>query len=132
RGWELDLEQLAFRPPEDKKAPAEASDPQKSEGSWWQAFWQPVPPRLIDRDEALMHLLHAGLLADSQVAPLRHIIRWQNSQAAGLIAAGNTWASPVALCDAHFRLALFGPRSSEADQQAIQGSPGDRLVTAFI
>jgi hypothetical protein len=131
RGWELELAQLAFHPPEEKKAPAEAFDAEKSERNWWEAFWVTAPPRSIDRDETLLNLLHAQLLADQRLAPLRHKSRWENTQAAGLIAAANTWASPVALCDAHLRLAFFGPQLPEEGSPAVQPAPLDRLVAAF-
>src|SRR5579883_479189 len=133
RGWELDLDQLAFHPLEEKKAPAEAFDPEKAERYWWEEFWKPAPSRSIDRDEALLNLLQAQMLGDEHIALLRHKSRWENSQAAGLIAAANTWSSPVALCDAHLRLSFFGPQLPEEGEgsQPIPPSPLDRLVAAF-
>lgn len=126
RGWELNLDRLAFHPAEDKKAPAEAFDPQESPRSWLQVFWKPAPPRSIDRAEALMHLLHAEAL--QREAPVRHLIRWQNSQAAGFVAAANAWAFPNALCEAPIRLALFGPQLRDDGSQSVQLSPMDRMV----
>src|SRR5579875_494796 len=117
RSWQLDLNRLAFHPAPDKKAPAEAPDPQATR-SWWDAFWKAAPPRSIDRDEALLHLLHAEALA--RLAPLQHRSHWENSQAAALIGAAGAWASPLALCDASLRIALVGPQAS-----------GDRLAATL-
>jgi len=126
RGWQLDLNQLAFHPPEDKKAPAEAVDPQAAGRSWWEAFWKDAPLRSLDRDEALMHLLHAEAL--QRWAPLQHLNCWENSQAAGLLGAAAAWVSPVALCDASLRLALFRPQLPEEGSQTARLSPLDRMV----
>jgi hypothetical protein len=129
RGWEMDLARRAFHPDQDKKAPAESVDPQESAGAWWQAFWKPVPPRSIDRDEALMYLLYAEAL--QREAPLRHLTRWVNSQTAALVAAGSTWASPTALCDAQIRLALTGLQFPEEAPASARPSPLDRLAVGF-
>jgi hypothetical protein len=128
-GWELDLDRLAFHPDENKKAPVQPVDSQESPGSWWQAFWKPAPARSIDRDEALMHLLHAEAL--QRQAPLKHLFGWESSQSAALVAAAGSWASPIALCDAQFRLVLLGAQLPEDGSPPVRIAPLDRLAMAF-
>ncbi len=127
RGRELDLDRLAFHPAEDKKAPAKAFDPQESGRAWFEAFWKPAPPRSIDRDEARMHLLHAEAL--QREAPVRHMIRWLNSEAAGFVAAANAWTFPNAFGDAPLRLALFGLSRPGDDARSAPPTPMDRMVS---
>jgi hypothetical protein len=107
RGRQLDLNHLAFRPPEDKKAPPQSSDQEPEERPWWEAFWKPAPPRPIDQDEANLHLFHAEALRRS--APDRHKFAWESSQLAALIGAAGGWAGPGGLFDARVRLTLLRP-----------------------
>lgn len=129
RGWQVDLNRLAFHPAKDKKAPTEASPPQAALRSWWDDFWKAASPRSLDRDEALMHLLHAEAL--ERLAPLRHLSDWENSQAAGLIGAAGAWTSPNAALDAPLRLALFRPHVPEDGARAAAPSPVDRMVMSL-
>ena len=71
RGWEVDLNRLAFRPAEDKVAGRDAPAREPRSRRWWEAFWEPAPPRPIDRDEATLHLLQADALRGS--AHARHV-----------------------------------------------------------
>jgi hypothetical protein len=130
RSWQLDLNRLAFHPAEDKKAPPEAPDPQAATSSWWDVFWKAAPSRSLDRDEALLHLLHAEAL--ERLMPSRHLSQWENSQAVGLIGAAAAWASPAgALYDAPLRLTLFRPQSPEDGPATGSLSPLDRMAAAL-
>ena len=121
RGWQLDLNRLAFHPAEDKKAPAEAPAPQ-AERPWWEVFWKAAPLRSIDRDEALFHLLHAEAL--ERLAPLRHLRCWQNSQTAGLLGAAGAWTSPPhALYETSFRLALLHVQAPQEGPASVPSEP---------
>jgi tetratricopeptide (TPR) repeat protein len=128
RSWQLNLHQLAFHPAEDKKAPPEAPNPQAATPAWWDVFWKAAPPRSIDRDEALLHLLHAEAL--ERLVPSRHLSQWENSQVVGLIGAAAAWASPSqALSDAPFRLTLLRPQSPE--DSAGRLSSLDRMAVSL-
>ncbi len=59
---ELDLDQLAYHPAPDKKAPPEPSAGKPEERSLWDAFWKPALPRPIDQEEATLQLFHAEAL----------------------------------------------------------------------
>jgi tetratricopeptide (TPR) repeat protein len=109
RGQQLDLNYLAFHPPEDKKAPPKPSDREPEERQWWEAFWKPTPRRPINQDEANLHLFHADALRKS--APGRHQLAWESRQAAALVGAAGGWAGPVGLLDAGLRLTLLRPQS---------------------
>ena len=126
RGWELDLNRLAFHPAEDKKAPRTRPDREPEPRRWWEAFWKPAPPRPPDRDEAALHLLHAEALRRS--APYRHLAAWEDSQSAALVGAAGTWAGPGALVDAHLRLVLLRPQVPQARAGADTLPALDRLV----
>jgi hypothetical protein len=110
-GRQLDLEQLAFHPSADKKAPERGPNDEPQPRQWWDAFWQPIRPRPIDQDEATLHLFHAEALRQS--APRRHIAVWMNVQSAALVGAAAGWAGPGGLLDARLRLARLGPKIPE-------------------
>ncbi len=129
RGWQVDLNRLAFHPAPDKKAPGETVDPQASPRNWWDDFWKADSSRSLDRDEALMHLLHAEAL--QRQAPLRHVKGWENSQAAALVGAATSWTFPSAAMDASLRLALFGPQTLVDGSRTAQAAPLDRMVVAL-
>lgn len=126
RGWQLDLHRLAFDPAEDKKAPHEASVRESPERHWWDDWWKAVPPRSIDREDALLYLFHAEILQHG--APLRHFIAWEGGQEAGLLAAAAGWTSLASLCDAPLRLLRFGPRRAEAGAKTDRPSPLERMT----
>jgi hypothetical protein len=128
RGLELDVNRLAFRPEADRRAPrqqAEEAEPRRR----WDAFWRPAPPRPIDRDEATLYLLYAGVLQQS--APLRHEAAWEASQSAGLVAAAARWTFPGSLTDAALRLVLMQPQLPPPGS-TLDDLPGlDRLALAY-
>src|SRR5262249_4132800 len=122
---QLDLDQLAFRPAPDKKAPPRAPNRRPEARPWWEAFWKPMPPRPIDQDEATLHLFHAESLRLS--APLRHMHAWESSQFAALAGAAGGWAGPGALPDAGLRLALLWPRMPEPGARYDTLPPADQF-----
>jgi tetratricopeptide (TPR) repeat protein len=111
RGWELEVNRLAFHPEADKKAPQKPVARAAQGRRWWEAFWKPAPPRPIERDEATLHLLHAEALR--RTAPLRHLMSWEATQSAALIAAAGNWTVPRSLPDAQLRLLLWRPPLSQ-------------------
>jgi hypothetical protein len=111
RGLELDLDALAFQPGT-RKAPRKAPTQEPEVRLWWEAFWKPAPPRLIGRDEAMLHLLHAEALR--QASPDRNVPAWEASQLAGLLGTAGTWTGPNALLDACVRRVLIRPPTESA------------------
>src|SRR5207248_140687 len=111
RGWQEDLNRLAFHPPDDKKAPPKPSARAPQPRRWWDAFWQPGRPAPADQEQATLPLFHAEVLRRS--APRRHRALWENSQSAGLVGAAGGWAGAGALLDARLRLTLLRPLEPE-------------------
>jgi hypothetical protein len=109
RGWELDLNRLAFHPADDKRAPREQPERAPEPRHWWDAFWRPAPPPTLDRDEAKLLLLHAEALWRSAATPYRRLAAWEAGQTAALVGAAGGWAGPAALLDADLRLVLARP-----------------------
>ncbi|HZY83432.1 MAG TPA: hypothetical protein VFE78_01265, partial [Gemmataceae bacterium] len=109
RGWELDLNRLAFHPADDKKAPHERPERAPEPRHWWDAFWRPAPPPTLDRDEAKLLLLHAEALRRSETTIYRRLTAWDGAQTAALVGAAAGWSGPTALLDAELRLALARP-----------------------
>lgn len=105
--WELNLDRLAFQPVQEARAPWAGPMEETRPRRWWDVFWQPAPPRPIERDEAALHLLHAEALRRS--APSRHLAAWEASSSAGLVGAALSWNGPGAFADAHLRLVLLRP-----------------------
>jgi tetratricopeptide (TPR) repeat protein len=103
----LNFDRLALQPGPGERAPPArpATDPQPR--LWWEAFWKPAPPRPIERDAALFHLLHAQAAQAS--APYREVIGWETAQLAGLV--GSAWSAtgPAGLLDVETRLVFFRP-----------------------
>ncbi len=97
RSWQLDMNRLAFHPVPQKHAPSTMPDQEPEVRQWWEAFWKPLPPRSIDREEAMLHLFHAEALRRS--APARRQIQWQGSQLAAVVGAASGWTGPVSLLD---------------------------------
>jgi hypothetical protein len=129
RGWELDLDHLAFHPAPDKKAPRKAPDREPGQRPWWNAFWEPASPRPIDRDEATLHLLHAEVVRRS--APVRHLTAWETTQSAALIGAAGTWIEPRSLIDAQLRLVLLRPPLPEQGSTERLPSSLSQLTLAW-
>jgi hypothetical protein len=121
RDWQVDVDALAFRPAEGKRAPRSAPDREPEVRQWWEAFWKPVPPRPIDQEEATLRLFHAEALR--RYAPQRRIEAWEPGQSAALVAASAGWEGPGALFDARMRLALVRPQlpKSAAGYYALPG-----------
>jgi tetratricopeptide (TPR) repeat protein len=126
RGWQLDLNGLAARPAEDKKAPRKSPEREPEVRAWWEAFWKPAPPRPIDRDEATLHLFHAEALRGT--APYRHQSAWQQAQAAACLGAAAGWAGPADILDAHRRLTLFLPLTTAPGAHFSSLPPTDQLA----
>jgi len=128
RGWELDPIQLAFSP-QNRKAPATRPKGEAESRPWYAAFWQPAPPRPVDREEASLYLLHAEVLRGS--APRRHLTIWEMSQSAAFVAAAGGWFGPSSLLDPYGRLVLFRPRLPRAGQAVGSLPPFDQLALKF-
>ena len=107
RGLEIDLNQLAFHPVDDKKAPRNRPERELAAPRWYDSLWKAQPPRPPDVDEAALHLLHAELLGSN--APQRNLLSWESSKIAGLVAAAAAWTVPDGLINAHQRLVFFRP-----------------------
>lgn len=129
RGWEVNVDRLAFHPAEAKKAPAVSLETPETQ-PWWHAFWKAAPSRSTDRGEALLHLLHAQALRGQ--APMKTLTVWSYSQAAALVAAANTWSFPTALGDAELRLGTLGLQLSADGRQPEQPSPLELLTMGFL
>jgi tetratricopeptide (TPR) repeat protein len=125
----LDLERLAFGPSGVRKAPRTGPAREPEAREWWEAFYKPTPPRLLDRDEATLHVLHAKALLG--LAPLRHQHAWEASQWLGLIGAAGPWAGSGALMDTHVRLALFQPPMPKPDSGLDDVPAVTKLVQAY-
>ena len=119
-GPKLDLEHLAFHPPDDKKAPSKPPERQAEPRRWWQAFWKRLPRQTVDGEEAAFHLFHAELLRRS--APERHMAVWETGLSASLIGASLGWSGPTDLFDARVRLSLLKAQTPEPGA-SIEESP---------
>jgi hypothetical protein len=113
-GWELDLDQLAFRPADAKRAPHEKPERAPEPRHWWDAFWRPAPPPTAARDEARLLLLQAEARRGGPAAAYRRLAAWEAGQAAALVGAAGAWPGPAALLDADLRLVLVRPPLPEA------------------
>src|SRR5262249_2761966 len=110
----------------DRKAPRQVADQGTESRRWWDAFWKPSPPRLIDRDEAMLHLLHAEALR--RAAPQRRLSAWEAGQAAALVRAAGGWGGPGSRFGASLRLVLFRPPLPEAGPAGGDVPPLSRLA----
>ncbi len=120
-GWELDLQQLALRPPPAKLAPRHRPEQDAEARRWWDAFWKPAPARSFARDEASVYLLRAESLR--LAALLRHLVAWESSQAAGMAASARGWTSTTCFMQAALGIEVFRPQlPHEADKSAL--APG--------
>jgi tetratricopeptide (TPR) repeat protein len=126
RGWQVDLDRLAFHPTDDQRAPRRPADRGPAVRPAWEAFWKPARPRPLDQEEATLHLFHAEALR--RLAPPRHLALWEASASAGLVAAAGGWAGPGALLDAHLRLTFLRPRVPEPGARFDTLPPPDGLV----
>ncbi|HBI43629.1 MAG TPA: hypothetical protein DDY78_12385 [Planctomycetales bacterium] len=106
REIELDLNQLAFHPAPDKKAPPKPSAGKPEAPPIWDAFWKPSPPRPIDQEEANLRLFHADALLRSVGPRQQALAGWEAGQTAALVCAAGGWAGPASLFDARVRLTM--------------------------
>jgi tetratricopeptide (TPR) repeat protein len=125
-GRGLDLDRLAFQPSREQQAPRKRPDQELQARHWWEAFWKPAPPRPIERDEAMLCLLHAESLRRS--APQRRLLAWESSQLAGLVGAAGGWTGPAPLLDADLRLVLLRPPLPETNTEKAALPPRSRAV----
>jgi tetratricopeptide (TPR) repeat protein len=108
RGWEQDLNRLAFHPSEDKKAPRAGPDDDPERWHFWKAFWKPAPRRSIDQDETRLYLLYAEAVRGSALTG--HVAAWQAGQLVALIGGAGGWTGTPGLVDAHVRSVFIQPR----------------------
>ena len=99
RGWELDINHLAFHPTQQSRAPRKGPDREPKQRHWWEAFWKPAPRRTAESNEATFYLLYAEALRKSE--PLaraedrRRLVAWNGFQALGLLGAAGGWPAPA-------------------------------------
>jgi hypothetical protein len=120
----LDLDRAAFSL-DSPKAAREGPDRKPEPRRWWQAFFKPFPPRTIDRDEATLRLFHAEALR--RLPPLHHLAVWENSQAAGLVAAQRPGLGVGAIADFTIRRLLFQPLTNDSAPSPPTGFDRARL-----
>jgi hypothetical protein len=105
KGWEVDVEQLAFNPAADKRAPREGPEEHRR---WWDAFWKPaLPLQSLDRDEAMLYLHLAE--ASRRWAPYRLYRAWVASQYGALVAAAHSSTGPGRCVEAQLRCIIAQP-----------------------
>jgi tetratricopeptide (TPR) repeat protein len=112
--WQLDearLNQLAFHPAADRRAPREPPAGPAEARPWWEALWKPVPPRSLDHEAATLDLFCAEALR--RTAPGRHWALWQNVQAVSLIGTAGGWVGPADLLTADVAIERVRPRRPE-------------------
>jgi tetratricopeptide (TPR) repeat protein len=123
------LNHLAFHPLPSQRAPGKAVEREPEERLWWEAFWKPVPPRLVEQEEATLHLKRADVLARS--APQHHQLLWDNVQFSSLLASAAGWSDWTALIDARLHLALVKPLTPGPDREYASLPVIDRLAHAW-
>ncbi|HEV3236488.1 MAG TPA: hypothetical protein VGZ25_05840 [Gemmataceae bacterium] len=126
RIWQWNLDQLAFRPAQEKKAPHPADNRQPEPRSWWDAFLKPLPSRSIDRDEATFYLFYSEALLRS--SRYRLLNTWEESQATALVGAAAGWSRPAGMLDASMRLTAFRPLAAAPGSAPNSLPAPDRLV----
>jgi tetratricopeptide (TPR) repeat protein len=118
RGRELDLDRLAFRPDEDRKAPPARPDPDAAVRKWWEVFWRPAPPIPDERYEASVLLRKAELMKG--MAPVRHLTAWEANHAAALAASAAAWLGLDGPVGVAVRLTLLHPPVPESTPDDAQ------------
>src|SRR5262249_59613537 len=103
-GGEVDQTGLALQRAATGRVPRKGVGGEGGPLRWWEAFGNPAPPRPIDRDEAMLHLLHAEALR--RAAPQRRLTAWEASHAAALVGAAGGRAGGGRLLDAAPRVGL--------------------------
>jgi hypothetical protein len=93
----LRLNQQAFHPTSEEKAPLEWPGRDPEPQSWWAAYLHPRPPRPDESDEALLHLIHLKVVAPAY--GLQNLASWDAGLAAGIMGLGwsadGTLATPL-------------------------------------
>ncbi|MBO0699311.1 MAG: hypothetical protein J2P46_13020, partial [Zavarzinella sp.] len=107
RGVRPDFDRLALHPGPGEKAPATRPTGDPEPRRWWEALWEPVPPRPIDRDVAVLHVLQADAVRDS--AQARHEAAWHVTQLAGLVGSAAAGGGATGCLDMSTRLNLIRP-----------------------
>jgi hypothetical protein len=102
---QLDLQQMAFDPPGDQRAPRAGPVGEPQRRAWWEALWKPAPPRPIAQDEAEVYLLYAKVV-QARIAPRRIIGTWLFGQPAALVGAAASWSAGGSLTPAASLLGL--------------------------
>ena len=129
RDWQIDLNRLAFHPDREKVLTGAPPEEEARTRHWWEAIWEPAPPRSIDHDEAAMRLLHANAV---RKAPDQHVTAWEATHAAGLIGAASAWTGPGSLLDAQLRLTLLLPPGAGASGVAPFTGPALASYRQFV
>lgn len=111
-GWELKLDEMAFHPAPNQRAPRVPAERQPD--PTWAAFWQPRPPRLLELDEAAWHLSWGE--AQRRWAPYRRVTLLDTTMSAGIVGALANWNSHASLIELDFRWTLMAPAAPEAGQ----------------
>jgi hypothetical protein len=78
-GLAVDLRERASHPPPAQRAPPHGPGREPRPRAWWDDFLEPPPGRSLDRDEALLYLIHFEALRPAYMA--RHRPLWENSLA---------------------------------------------------
>jgi hypothetical protein len=121
---EVEYHRTAFGPGKDEKVPRDLAAREPEARQWWHAFWKPMPPPSVDREEATLRLIQAEVLRSGALP--RHLRDWDASLSAALVAASGAWqgpgaSGPAALVDGLVRLVILRP------QLPGQDVPPDRL-----
>ncbi|MCI0640365.1 MAG: tetratricopeptide repeat protein [Gemmataceae bacterium] len=107
RGWEQNLDQLAFQTAQARRAPRHAAD-EDGKRYWWEAFWKPAPPVSIDREESAVYLSLAELARRS--ASVRQFFIWANCELASLVGGAANWPGCSGLVDGQLRVTALQPQ----------------------
>ncbi|MBV9123594.1 MAG: hypothetical protein JO112_09570 [Planctomycetes bacterium] len=100
--WHLDLDQLAFHPPPENKAPSAWPGREPRVPSWWEGFRKPRTLWALDRDEAALHLFSFAAFGRSYYQQHRALL------AAGLAGRADFGASwPATLLEVGLGMAML-------------------------
>jgi hypothetical protein len=123
---ELDLNQLAYHPCNEKIVPSSGPQAEPRVRSWWDDFSLAAPGANLDQDEAVFHWLQAGTYLP--IAAQRNLLAWEFSRSAGLVASAGNWPVPVCLLECHRRLVFFRPQLPAAGSSRALLPPLDQLA----
>jgi hypothetical protein len=119
---EIDLGRLAFRPTKDQRAPRSGPKRPPEPRSWREAFCKPLPTPTEEGDAALAYLVYfdARGPATRRASQLRCV----NGLAASVVGLALCESAPLAWPALDLRLALFQPRSGDAETAPWGDLPG--------